>query len=103
MAIGVERRQNLAMSQKHQQQPRPVPPALSQPDTVVSEPSAPGRLRVTVDVSPAVSALLDHYCDVTGQTRSSVILGLLMAQLPAMAELADNLKRRSVQLIQAKR
>jgi hypothetical protein len=46
---------------------------------------------------------LDHYCDVTGQTRSSVILGLLMAQLPAMAELADNLKRRSVQLIQAKR
>lgn len=91
------------MSQKHQQQPRPISQVLPQAATAVSEPLNPGRPRITVDVSPAVSALLDHYCDVTGQTRSSVILGLLMAQLPAMAELADNLKRRSSQILQAKR
>lgn len=80
-------------------QPPPVPAAPVPPPA----PASVERQRVTVDVSPFVASLLDHYCETTGQARSAVILGLLTAQLPAMLDLADELKKRAGQLPPAKR
>lgn len=64
--------------------------------TIVPMPVAPvERQRVTVDVSPSLLALLDHYCDVTGQARTSVIVNLLSAHLPALHDQAKDLKARA--------
>lgn len=56
------------------------------------------RQRVTVDVSPSLLSLLDHYCEVTGQARTSVIVGLLSVHLPALHDQAKDLKARAAAL-----
>lgn len=52
------------------------------------------RLRLTVDVTPAVLALLDHYCESTGLSRAAVLLGLLVERLPALNAQAKDLRSR---------
>lgn len=81
--------------------PAPMPAIAPQKPPPAS--SSIERQRITVDVPPSTAALLDYYCDATGQARSAVILGLLTAHLPAMLDLADNLKKRAGQLPPIKR
>ena len=64
-------------------QPKPKNPVVSD-----------GRLRLTVDVPPAVLALLDHYCESTGLSRAAVLLGLLVERLPALNAQAKDLRSR---------
>lgn len=52
------------------------------------------RLRLTVDVTPAVLALLDHYCESTGLSRAAVLLWLLVERLPALNTQAKDLRSR---------
>ena len=58
------------------------------------------RLRLTVDVPPAVLALLDHYCECSGLSRAAVLLGLLVERLPALNAQAKDLKSRAKEVIQ---
>lgn len=71
---------------------------LSQPAVAPTQDQS--RQRVQVDVSPAVSSLLDHVCEVTGGTRSSVVLQALLDALPALVERADSLKKRHREISQ---
>lgn len=88
LPMATKKRQNVAMNQKS------TPTALHHP---------PDRQRVTVDVAPVVLALLDNFCDVTGQARSAVIAALLATHLPAMHEHASDLKSRAGRLAGAKK
>ena len=44
--------------------PKPKPATVAVPDQ---------RLRLTVDVPPAVLALLDHYCECSGRPRGGAV------------------------------
>ena len=58
------------------------------------------RLRLTVDVPPAVLALLDHYCECSGLSRAAVLLSLLVERLPALNAQAKELKSRAREVSQ---
>lgn len=58
------------------------------------------RLRVNLDLAPAVLLCLDHVCDVTGSTRTQVINAALLDALPALVERADTLAKRHQALTQ---
>jgi hypothetical protein len=72
----------------------------NQPKSNQSNPLSEQRVRLTVDVPPAVLALLDHYCEATGLSRSGVLLGLLVERLPALNAHAKELKNRAREVIQ---
>lgn len=61
----------------------------------------PERQRVTFDVSPSLSLLLDHVCEVTGATKSQVVMQALIDALPALLERSDGLQKRANSLQQA--
>ena len=71
--------------------PKPKPATVAVPDQ---------RLRLTVDVPPAVLALLDHYCECSGLSRAAVLLGLLVERLPALNAQAKELKSRAREVSQ---
>lgn len=58
------------------------------------------RQRVTFDVSPSLSLLLDHVCEVTGATKSQVVMQALIDALPALLERSDSLQKRANSLQQ---
>ena len=62
---------------------------------------APDRHRVTFDVSPSLSLLLDHVCEVTGATKSQVVMQALIDALPALLERSDGLQKRANSLQQS--
>lgn len=68
------------------------------PDRTVETP----RLRVNLDMAPAVLLCLDHVCEVTGATRTQVINAALLDALPALIERADTLAKRHQALTQSK-
>ena len=68
----------------------------------MSQPNSPERQRIAFDVSPAVSALLDHISDVTGSTKSGMAASALLDALPELLARADGLKKRYSDLSQAK-
>jgi predicted transcriptional regulator len=63
----------------------------------------PERSRLSIDLSPVVSSLLDNISEVTGQTKASIISGALLDALPALLARADGLKKRHHELNQGKR
>jgi hypothetical protein len=68
--------------------PTPVPPVIPLK-----------RDRLSVDLPPSLQLLLDHYCEVTGQGRTAVILNLLTVHLPALHDQANDLKKKANALI----
>ncbi len=69
--------------------------------TVPKPPVVPDRPRVNVELSPAVLALLDHVCDVTGTTRTQVIVNSLVESLPALLDRSEGLQKRANAIQQA--
>jgi predicted transcriptional regulator len=65
-------------------------------------PLIPDRTRVSVDVSPVVASHLDHIVEITGQTRSAILGGILVESLPELLARADGLKKRHTELSQSK-
>lgn len=61
----------------------------------------PPRPRFTFELSPNVSLLLDHVCEVTGSTKSQVITTALLDALPVLIERSDLLLKRGQALIHA--
>jgi alpha-D-ribose 1-methylphosphonate 5-triphosphate synthase subunit PhnG len=59
------------------------------------------RTRVAIELSPSVSLLLDHVCEVTGANKSQVVLTALMDALPGLLERSDSLQKRSAALAQS--
>lgn len=68
-----------------------------------SGPVPADRQRVSVDLSPSVSLLLEHISIITGQSRAAIISGVLLDALPDLVERADGLKKRHAELSGAKR
>jgi len=64
------------------------------PSTPIQE-----RQRLQVDLAPALMAVLDSYCDVTGQAKTAVITALLIANLPQLHEAAKDLRKRSQEIL----
>lgn len=68
----------------------------------VSVPSSlPARPRLSVELSPSVSLLLDHVADVTGESKAGIVSAALLAALPEILARADGLKKRVGELTQA--
>jgi predicted transcriptional regulator len=63
---------------------------------------SPERSRLSVDLSPVVSAHLDHISDVTGVSKAGIVTAALLDALPALLARADGLKKRHVELAQGK-
>ena len=62
---------------------------------------ASDRTRLSLDVPPGVLLLLDHCAEVTGQSRTQLVLAALVEQLPVLIERADALRKRVRELEQA--
>lgn len=60
-----------------------------------------GRPRISIELSPQVSLLLDHVSDVTGATKAQVINSALLDALPALLERAEVLQKRGNALLQS--
>lgn len=72
---------------------------MSTPPKVIYQTSE--RSRVAIELSPSVSLLLDHVCEVTGSNKSQVVLSALMDALPGLLERSDSLQKRSSALAQS--
>jgi len=59
------------------------------------------RPRISIELSPHVSLLLDHISDVTGATKAQVINSALLDALPALLERSEVLQKRVNALAQA--
>lgn len=60
-----------------------------------STPAAPDRQRLSLDLAPAVSLLLDHVATVTGTPKSQLVAQALLEALPALLERADGIQKRA--------
>lgn len=63
-------------------------------------PPASSRPRLSLDLAPAVSLLLDHVAEVTGSTKTQIINAALLDALPSLLERADTLQKRAQVLSQ---
>jgi len=72
---------------------------MSTPQKIIYQ--TPERSRVAIELSPSVSLLLDHVCEVTGSNKSQVVLTALMDALPGLLERSDSLQKRSTSLAQS--
>ena len=59
---------------------------------VIPESSRP---RLSIELSPAATLLLDHVAEVMGTTKTQVIISALVDALPGLIERADLLAKRS--------
>jgi len=57
-------------------------------------PPAAERQRLSLDLTPTVSALLDHVANVTGVPKSQLAVQALLDALPAALERAEGLQKR---------
>ena len=53
------------------------------------------RIRLQVELTPAIVSLLDHITSVTGASRAAVTVQALTEVLPVLVERVDGLKRRA--------
>ena len=56
------------------------------------------RPRLSIELSPAVTLLLDHVAEVMGTTKTQVIISALVDALPGLIERADLLAKRAQSL-----
>lgn len=63
----------------------------------------PDRSRISVEVSGVVSSHLDHISEITGISKSGILAAALLDALPDLLARADGLKKRHVELSQAKK
>ena len=57
-----------------------------------------GRVRLQVELTPALVSLLDHITAVTGASRAAVTVQALTEVLPVLVERVDGLKRRAAEV-----
>ncbi len=62
----------------------------------------PSRWRQSVDLSQILSAQLDHISEITGQSKSAIVVAALLDALPDLVARADGIKKRHQELSQAK-
>ena len=56
------------------------------------------RIRLQVELTPAIVSLLDHITAVTGASRAAVTVQALTEVLPVLVERVDGLKRRAAEV-----
>jgi hypothetical protein len=61
----------------------------------------PPRLRVSLELSPSVSLLLDHIAELTGASKVQIVNAALLEALPGLLERADLIGKRSQALTQS--
>lgn len=66
-----------------------------------SLPTSSTRDRLSVDLSPSVSLLLEHISGITGTPKSQILSQALLDALPALLERAKALSQRARELEQA--
>ena len=66
-------------------------------------PPAPERPRLSLDLSPSVSLLLDHISAVTGTPKSQIAIQALVDSLPALLDRVDTLQKRTQAIAQAQK
>lgn len=71
--------------------------------TALLQPEQPTRTRISVDLSPSVSLLLDHISTITGESKAGIVSSALLAALPDLVARADGLKKRGNELLQAQK
>lgn len=76
---------------------------ISAPTAASSPPPAPERPRLSLDLSPSVSLLLDHISAVTGTPKSQIAIQALVDALPALLDRADTLQKRTQAIGQAQK
>jgi hypothetical protein len=64
-------------------------------------PSSVDRNRVSVDLSAATAALLEHVSTVTGTPKAQIVSQALLDALPGLVERADAFQKRGRELLQA--
>lgn len=60
------------------------------------------RTRVSIELAPVISSLVDHISEVTGVSKAQVINGALLDALPVLLSRADGFKKRYSELAQSK-
>lgn len=73
------------------------------PKTPIAPIPAADRQRLSLDLAPAVSLLLDHVSEVTGTPKSQLVTQALLDALPAFLERSEALQKRAAALQQANR
>jgi hypothetical protein len=58
-------------------------------------PNSPDRPRLSVELSPAVSLLLDHINQVTGTPKAQIVSQALLYALPGLLERSEMLQKRA--------
>jgi predicted transcriptional regulator len=59
------------------------------------------RPRLSVELSPSVSLLLDHINSVTGTPKAQIVSQALLDALPSLLERSESLQKRAQALTQA--
>lgn len=57
-------------------------------------PADPPRSRISLELSPAVSLLLDHVADITGSTKVQIANAALLEALPGLLDRSDLISKR---------
>lgn len=79
----------------HSMATNPPPPSSFVQDT--------NRVRLQVELTPALVSLLDHITAVTGASRAAVTVQALTDVLPVLVERVDGLKRRAAEVTRTKK
>lgn len=58
------------------------------------------RQRLSLDLAPSVSLLLDHVSTVTGTPKSQLVMQALLEALPELLERADSIDKRAAAMRQ---
>lgn len=82
---------------------KPAPAINSAPPTANPPSPAAERPRLSLDLSPSVSLLLDHISAVTGTPKSQIAIQALVDALPALLDRVDTLQKRTQAIGQAQK
>ncbi len=82
---------------------KPAPAISFAPPPANTPPPAPERPRLSLDLSPSVSLLLDHISAVTGTPKSQIAIQALVDALPALLDRVDTLQKRTQAIGQAQK
>ena len=68
----------------------------------MNQPQQPteSRTRISLDVSPMILSHMDHIAEITGSSRSALLMSMLLDGLPLHLERADALQKRYRELNQ---
>lgn len=62
---------------------------------MIANPPVISRPRLSIDLAPSVSLLLDHVSEVTGSTKAQIINAALLDALPGLLDRSDLLQKRA--------